>query len=77
VITLRFLAGLFIRWLNEYTHLEDAGFLTVGLVGLRLLLRVINPEFVPPEWIMISAIAILFAWGFSKRNEGETIEEKE
>jgi YkoY family integral membrane protein len=77
VITLRFLAGLFIRWLNEYTHLEDAGFLTVGLVGLRLLLRVINPEFVPPEWIMISAIAVLFAWGFSKRNEGETIEEKE
>ncbi len=67
VITLRFMAGLFIRWLDEYTHLEDAGFLTVGLVGLRLLLRVVQPEFVPPEWIMISLIAILFLWGFSQR----------
>lgn len=77
VIALRFMAGLFIRWLDEYTHLEDAGFLTVGLVGLRLLLRVIDPAFVPPEWIMISSIAVLFAWGFSKRNEEESLEEKE
>jgi predicted tellurium resistance membrane protein TerC len=74
VVTLRFMAGLFIRWLEEYTHLEDAGFVTVGLVGLRLLLRVISPDFVPPEWIMISLIAILFAWGFSKRNDREPIE---
>lgn len=71
VITLRFMAGLFIRWLEEYTHLEDAGFVTVGLVGLRLLLRVVNPDFVPPEWIMISLIAVIFAWGFSKRNDQE------
>ena len=68
VITLRFLAELFIRWLKEYTYLEDAGFITVGLVGLRLLIRVINVEWVPPEWLMISAIALLFIWGFSKRN---------
>jgi hypothetical protein len=39
-----------------------------------LLLRVISPDFVPPEWIMISLIAILFAWGFSKRNDREPIE---
>lgn len=68
VITLRFMAGLFIQWLKDYEHLEDAGFITVGLVGLRLLIRVINPEFVPPEWIMVGAIAILFTWGFSKRS---------
>ena len=68
VITLRFLAELFIRWLKEYTYLEDAGFITVGFVGLRLLFRVINPELVPPQWLMISAIALVFAWGFSKRN---------
>jgi YkoY family integral membrane protein len=74
VITLRFMAGLFIRWLEEYTHLEDAGFMTVGLVGLRLLFRVINPEFVPPEWIMLSVIAVLFAWGFSKRNEDKSLD---
>ncbi|ACK66736.1 Integral membrane protein TerC [Rippkaea orientalis PCC 8801] len=68
VITLRFLAELFIRWLQEFTYLEDAGFVTVGFVGIRLLLRVINPELVPPEWLMISLIAMVFVWGFSKRS---------
>ena len=71
VITLRFLAELFIRWLEEYTHLEDAGFITVGLVGLRLLIRVIKPELVPPEWSMIAIIFVLFFWGFSQRKETE------
>lgn len=71
VIALRFMAGLFIRWLQEYEHLEDAGFITVGLVGLRLLVRVVNPDWVPPEWVMVSAIAILFFWGFSKRSTSE------
>ncbi|NJL37930.1 MAG: DUF475 domain-containing protein [Leptolyngbyaceae cyanobacterium SM1_4_3] len=69
VITLRFMAGLFIRWLDEFVHLEDAGYVTVALVGLRLLARVINSEFVPPEWLMVAMIALLFAWGFSKRVE--------
>ncbi|PSO55195.1 MAG: hypothetical protein BRC47_12735 [Cyanobacteria bacterium QS_7_48_42] len=69
VIALRFLAGLFIRWLKEFVHLEDAGYITVGLVGVRLLLRVINPELVPPEWLMLVAIALVFAWGFSKRTQ--------
>lgn len=69
VITLRFMAGLFIRWLDEYEHLEDAGFITVAFVGVRLLLRVINESWVPPEWIMISFIAVLFIWGFSKRTD--------
>ncbi|NJK51080.1 DUF475 domain-containing protein [Candidatus Gracilibacteria bacterium] len=68
VITLRFLAGLFIRWLSEFTHLEDAGFLTVGFVGLRLLIKSIKPEFVPPEWVIIATIAVIFTWGFSERS---------
>jgi hypothetical protein len=34
---------------------------------LRLLLKVGNFESVLPEWLMISAIALLFVWGFSKR----------
>lgn len=67
IITLRFMAGLFIQWLDEFTHLEDAGYITVALVGLRLLLRVISDDFVPPEWLMVTAIALIFAWGFSKR----------
>ena len=68
VITLRFLAQLFIRWIEEYTYLEDAGFITVGFVGLRLLLKVIQPELVPPEWLTISLIIGMFIWGFSEKN---------
>ena len=73
IITLRFMAGLFIRWLQEYVQLEDAGYLAVALVGLRLLLRVVAPQAVPPDWIMISLIALFFAWGFSKHTESNQI----
>ncbi len=72
IITLRFLAELFIRWLQEYTHLQDAGYLTVTLVGGRLLLRVINDAWVLPEWAMVAIIGVIFAWGFSKRHTIET-----
>lgn len=77
VITLRFMAGLFIRWLKEYVYLEDAGYITVGFVGLRLLVRAIKPELVPPEWLMVAAIALVFMWGFSKRTEVELPKEEE
>jgi len=71
VIALRFLAQLFIRWIQEYTHLEDAGFITVGLVGLRLIVKVIDPQIVPPEWLMITVIISIFIWGFSVKNPSE------
>ncbi|MCP2730416.1 TerC family protein [Limnofasciculus baicalensis] len=67
VITLRFMAGLFIQWLQEYEHLEDAGYITVGFVGVRLLVRAINPELVPPEWLLVLAIVLVFVWGFSSK----------
>jgi YkoY family integral membrane protein len=75
IITLRFMAGLFIRWLDEFLYLEDAGYITVALVGLRLLLKVVNDTIVPPEWLMISAIALIFLWGFSKRTATTSIDE--
>lgn len=68
IITLRFMAELFIRWLQEFVHLQDAGYLTVALVGLRLLLKVVKPELVPPEWLMIASIGLIFLWGFSRRH---------
>jgi YkoY family integral membrane protein len=71
VIALRFMAGLFIQWLDEFAHLEDAGYVTVAIVGLRLLIKVVNDALVPPEWITMSAIALILAWGFSKRTEQE------
>ena len=67
IVILRFLAGLFIRWLQEYTHLEDAGFITVGFVGLRLLLKVWLPDTYIPEWVTIAVVTVFFTWGFSKR----------
>ncbi len=76
IIALRALAELFIRWLKEFVHLQDAGYLTVALVGLKLLVKVGNETIFPspiivPEWLMISAIALLFLWGFSKRVDEE------
>ena len=67
IIALRFLAELFIRWLEEFKYLQDAGYITVSLVGLRLLLRVTNHGFELPEWLMVVLIGITFAWGFSER----------
>ncbi|MEB3331058.1 MAG: hypothetical protein VKI83_00995 [Synechococcaceae cyanobacterium] len=67
VIALRLTAELFIRWLEVYRHLEAAGYLAVALVGLRLLLRVAQPQLVIPEWALLLVVACLFLWGFSQR----------
>jgi YkoY family integral membrane protein len=68
IIALRLTAELFIRWLEVFRHLETAGYLAVGLVGIRLLLRLGLPDLVPPEWLLLLLVAGLFFWGFSKRN---------
>jgi YkoY family integral membrane protein len=70
VIALRLTAELFIRWLELFRHLETAGYLAVGFVGLRLLLRVLLPSLELPEWGLLLLVAALFAWGFSVRNPG-------
>ncbi|MFO0137975.1 MAG: TerC family protein [Cyanobacteriota bacterium] len=67
VIALRLTAELFIRWLDVYRHLENAGYLAVALVGLRLLLRLVYPDVELPEWSLLVAVGALFAWGFSSR----------
>ena len=77
IITLRFLAELFIKWLEEFKHLQDAGYLTVVFVGLRLLLRVVNESYVPPEWLMVTVIGLAFAWGFSERKDSPVLLEEE
>ena len=69
IILLRFMADLFIRWLGEYTHLEDAGYVAVGLVGVKLLVRALYPDLEIPEQITIAMVAIIFTWGFSQRKE--------
>jgi YkoY family integral membrane protein len=71
VITLRFLAGLFVRWLEQFVYLQDAAYLTVLGVGLRLLCKVIQPDIVPPDWMVLAMVGVLFTWGFSKRGDTE------
>jgi predicted tellurium resistance membrane protein TerC len=36
VIALRFLAEIFVQWLNQFTYLQDAAYLTIFWVGIRL-----------------------------------------
>jgi predicted tellurium resistance membrane protein TerC len=55
------------RWLEEFTYLQDAAYLTVLGVGLRLLCKALQPNLVPPDWIVLAMVGVLFAWGFSKR----------
>jgi YkoY family integral membrane protein len=69
IILLRFMAELFIRWLEEYTHLEDAGYIAVALVGIKLLVRALYPDLEIPESLTIGFVAIIFTWGFSERKE--------
>ena len=71
VVALRFLAELFIEWLNHFTYLQDAAYLTIFWVGIRLLLKALLPDFVPPEWVVLSVIIALFCWGFSRQADLE------
>jgi YkoY family integral membrane protein len=67
VVALRLTAELFIRWLEVFRHLETAGYLAVGLVGLRLLLRLALPGLEIPDWALLATVVLLFLWGFSAR----------
>jgi YkoY family integral membrane protein len=69
IIILRFMAGLFIKWLDEYTHLEDAGYITVGLVGVKLLVKAAFPDIEISEALVVVTIGLIFAWGFSQRKD--------
>ncbi|WP_320667681.1 TerC family protein [Prochlorococcus sp. MIT 1307] len=68
VIALRFTSGLFIKWLDEFIRLELAGYIAVGLIGLKLLIILLSPSLVIPEWFVFLSMILLFIWGFSKRN---------
>ena len=67
VIALRFTSGLFIKWLEIYSNLERAGYIAVGLIGLKLILQLILYELVIPEYIFFVIMLFLFLWGFSRK----------
>ena len=68
VIALRFTSGLFIKWLEIYINLEKAGYIAVGLIGIKLIIQLILYKLVIPEYLFFLVMLCLFLWGFSKKN---------
>ena len=68
VIALRFTSGLFIKWLEVYINLEKAGYIAVGIIGLKLIIQLILYKVVIPEYLFFLVMLVLFLWGFSKKD---------
>ena len=67
VIALRFTSGLFIKWLEIYINLEKAGYIAVGIIGLKLIIQLILYKLVIPEYLFFLVMLCLFLWGFSNK----------
>ena len=67
VIALRFTSGLFIKWLEVYINLEKAGYIAVGIIGIKLILQLILYKLVIPEYLFFLIMLCLFLWGFSSK----------
>ena len=65
VIALRFTSGLFIKWLDIYTNLEKAGYIAVGLIGVKLIIQLLFYKLIIPEYFFFLVMLCLFLWGFS------------
>ena len=65
VIALRFTSGLFIKWLDIYTNLEKAGYIAVGLIGVKLIIQLLFYKLIIPEYLFFLVMLCLFLWGFS------------
>ncbi len=68
ILALRFTSGLFIRWLEEFPRLELAGYIAVGLVGIKLIISLIFNQIYISEWLILFIVFILFTWGFSLKS---------
>tara|TARA_Y100001968_G_scaffold70392_1_gene61531 strand:+ start:383 stop:1096 length:714 start_codon:yes stop_codon:yes gene_type:complete len=67
VIALRFTSGLFIKWLEIYINLEKAGYIAVGIIGIKLIIQLILFNLVIPEYLFFLVMLCLFLWGFSSK----------
>ena len=68
VIALRFTSGLFIKLLESYRNLEKAGYIAVGIIGIKLIIQLVFYEIIIPEYLFFLLMLVLFLWGFSKKN---------
>lgn len=65
VAMLRFLTGRVLAWMETFSNLQNAAYLTVLSVGLRLVAKVASPQLAPSEPVLLGMMVIFFAWGFS------------
>ena len=72
ITLMRYMASLFVNWLEKYVRLEDAAYFMIALVGSRMLFELLVPDVAIPEWTLMVAIGGLFTWGFSKRTLEES-----
>lgn len=71
VLMLRLLAGWMLGWMERFANLQNAGYLTVLAVGLRLVGQVLAPALVPSEPLLVALVLVLFTWGFSRAQAAE------
>ncbi len=67
ITLMRYMAMFFLRWLDEYSRLEDAAYFMISLMGTRMLLDAFVPGWEMPEWPLMCVVLAIFVWGFSKR----------
>ena len=73
VIALRFTSGLFISWLEIYINLEKAGYIAVGIIGVKLILQLVFFQFLIPEYLFFLIMLCVFLWGFSRKQTRDNI----
>jgi YkoY family integral membrane protein len=66
IAMLRLLAGWVLVWMQKFENLQNAAYLIVMAVGLRLIAKVWAPQLCPSEPILLLTILIFFVWGFSR-----------
>ncbi|UFP93252.1 TerC family protein [Gloeobacter morelensis] len=82
IVTMRFVAELFIKLIDRFVRLETAAFLAVGFIGFKMMTEVVANQLVPklhfetPEWVVLGVVAAIFAWGFTKKNVESDVEEE-
>jgi YkoY family integral membrane protein len=84
IITMRFVAGLFLRLLEKFPKLEDAAYLLVGWIGIKLGLETVNQiltgqlehgPYLIPAWLFWPVMLIILVGGLLWPNrESEMVE---
>lgn len=69
IVTMRFVAGGFLRLLDLFPRLETAAYLLVAWIGIKLTVETFEYHF--PGWLFWSVMLILFVSGFLRRKGPE------